>query len=88
MTINEAIAALEWARAEVGGEAPLLMADAQPIIEFEVADRQPCYGTAVVFFNRWQARRRADLDRADENEAAAGRQPRFKTLGYFVRKPE
>jgi hypothetical protein len=35
MTIDEAIAALTKARAEVGGAAPLRMADGAPVVRFE-----------------------------------------------------
>jgi hypothetical protein len=38
MTIDEAIAALTEAKAEVGREAPLLMADGLPVVSFPVGD--------------------------------------------------
>lgn len=38
MTVNEAIAALEAAKVEAGGEAPLLMVDGLHVIKFPVGD--------------------------------------------------
>jgi hypothetical protein len=36
MTIDQAIAALQAARAVVGGNAPLLMVDGEPLVKFDV----------------------------------------------------
>jgi hypothetical protein len=36
MTIDQAIAALQAARAVVGGNAPLLMVDGEPLAKFDV----------------------------------------------------
>jgi hypothetical protein len=38
MTVNDAIEALERARLEVGGEAPLLMVDGLQVVEFPLGD--------------------------------------------------
>ena len=38
MTIDQAIAALQAARAVVGGDAPLLMADGKPLAGFDVVE--------------------------------------------------
>ena len=38
MTLDEAIAALEKAKAEVGGDAPLLMADGLHVVKLPIGD--------------------------------------------------
>jgi hypothetical protein len=44
MTLDEAIAALTKARAEVGGEAPLLMADGLHVVSFDARKAAPDIG--------------------------------------------